>query len=361
MSIGTLSRQLTSGRLGLLARVGRLLLPFYRMAFLAGASRSDLLPVLAKGPVSLEDVARSLGVSPDDAKAREALSAWLGCGVGLRVLSEGPAGYALRSRWVRRLAHPEHDPVRALVEELGDLHHRLLLDTPRRLASGTLFTLADQDGALIARSSRIVEPFIAEAVRHHVPPRGELRLLEVGCGTGIHVRHAAACNPRLTAVAVELQPEVAAQARQNLAGWELADRVTVEAGDIRARPPRGDFDLVTLHQNIYYFPVEERPALLAHLREHLAPGGTLLVTSICAGGSVAAQALNLWASATRGAGRLPSRAELEALLGAAGLEQVTSRRLLPGEAMFAVSGRRPGAPAGRHDPPPLVSGPASPP
>src|SRR6202043_2373160 len=123
--------------------------------------------------------------------------------------------------------------------------------------SGELFSLADQDGELIARSSRVLEAFQAEVIQREVPDRGALRLLEIGCGSGVYLRYAANRNPSLTALGLELQPAVAEMARKNLRNWGLEARVSVEDGDFRERTPGELFDVATLYNNIYYFPVEE--------------------------------------------------------------------------------------------------------
>jgi len=74
-------------------------------------------------------------------------------------------------------------------------------------------TLGDQDGRLIARSSRVLEPILGEAVDNVVLVGGAMRLLEIGCGSGVYVRRAAARNPQLTALGLELQPVVAEMAK----------------------------------------------------------------------------------------------------------------------------------------------------
>ena len=243
--------------------------------------------------------------------------------------------YALRGWLARRLAQPQHDAAVALIEEAGTLHHALLLHGLSRLRAGNGFTLADQHGDLIARSSRLLEPFVYEAVDAVIPPTGAVRLLEIGCGSGTYIRRAVALNARLTAVGLELQPVVAEQARENLRAWGLAERVTVEVGDVRARSADPSFDVATLHNNIYYFPVAERPQLLAHVRGFLGPGGRLLITTACHGGRAEADMLNVWAALTDGCGRLPAAEELERQLRAAGYANVRSRRLIPGQAYYA--------------------------
>jgi len=82
--------------------------------------------------------------------------------------------------------------------------------------------------------------------------------------------------------------------------------VRIEVGDIRDRATDEAFDIVTLYNNIYYFPVEERVPLLRHVGTFLKADGMLLVTTCCQGGSVGVEALNLWGAATATGGRLPS-------------------------------------------------------
>lgn len=193
---------------------------------------------------------------------------------------------------------------------------------------------------MIARSSRILEAFQAEAIHSAFPANGATRLLEIGCGSGVYIRYAAEENPLLTAVGVELQPAVAEVARTNLRNWGLESRVKVETGDIREKAPDESFDIATLYNNIYYFPVEERVALLSRISGFLRPGGFLLLTTCCQGGSLGTEALNLWGAATKGAGRLPSEDELVTQLRQAGFSKVEARNLLPGDRFMAFQAFR---------------------
>lgn len=71
----------------------------------------------------------------------------------------------------------------------------------------------------------------------------------------------------------------------------------------------------------------------------LRPGGRILLTTGCAGGSAGMAALDLWAASTSGCGPLPSPTELVAQLREAGFEEAKAERLLPGESYFAFTGR----------------------
>jgi SAM-dependent methyltransferase len=324
---------LRNGRMQGIREVGALSLPFQRLCFLAAAESAGVLRALAAGPAPAARLAAELGIAP---AAGEAFAAWLEVGARLGALRRVGEGFALRSRLARRLARPEHDALAAHLTEIASLHHALLTETPERLRAGRRFQLGDQDGVVIARASRLLEDVVHEAIDSVVPRRGALRLLEIGCGSGTHVRRAAERNPELTALALELQPEVAAEARRNLAAWGLAGRIEVEPGDVRARAPEPAFDLATLHQNIYYFPVEERAGVLSHVRGFLRPGGRLLVTTGCRSRTPAMSLLDLWGALTEGCGRLPEPEELVAQLRQADFQAVRARNLLaPCERFYA--------------------------
>lgn len=327
-----------SGRLLLLARASGLATPFYRVCFLAGLSTSGLLEALRNGPGRLEELADRLGVEPG---LRSSLEAWLDFGVRLGELRRGPGGYSLRSSLAKHLAEPEHDDVAALFEEIASMHHLFITQLPARLSDGALFTLQDQDGTIVARSSRTLEPLVREAVDQAVPIAGPLRLLEVGCGSGVYLRHAALRNPELSALGLELQPEVAEVARRNLADWGITGRIRVEQGDVRDLHPGPNYDLVTLHNNIYYFPMEERVELLRHLRGFLRSGGSLLLTTGCRGGTPVMEMLNLWGAATQGCGPLPAPEEQVEQLREAGYSDVRATSLVPGDRYYFFLARNP--------------------
>jgi 4-hydroxy-2,2'-bipyrrole-5-carbaldehyde O-methyltransferase len=336
MSFKPFFRLLRDGQLSALLGATAELKSFYRLTYLAAAGEAGLLNRLASGPATFDSLAEFYATN---SRGREALEAWLQFGVRLRLLSLGPRGYALRAL-ARKLARPENNPVLAMVEEVVELHHKLITATIPKLRAGELWSLTAQNGELIARSSRVLEAFQAEIIRSTFPARGALRLLEIGCGSGIYLRYAAERNPSLTALGVELQLAVAEMARKNLRGWGLESRVKIETGDIREKVPNEPFDIATLYNNIYYFPVEKRVALLDHIGSFLRPGGFLLLTTCCQGGSLGAEALNLWGAATRGAGRLPAEGEMVSHLRQAGYSTVKTTNLLPGDRFVAFQAFR---------------------
>ncbi len=341
----TLWTAVRNGELTLLLSLRSRARSFYRTCFASTLASSGWLRLLANGPVTLDRLAAEIARDgqngsrrPGRSVDRDALEAWLNLGVSLGELELGPQGYRVRSRFLSKLLSPSRDAIVAFLEEVVSLHHDLITETPARLEKGRRFELAEQNGRLIARSSKVLEPLVLEAIESVIPSRGEVRLLEIGCGSGVYIRHAAR-NPQLRAVGLELQPDVAAMARENLRAWRLEDRVSIETGDVRRRPARAIFDVVTLHNNIYYFSVEERVDVLRHVRGFLKPGGRLLVTAVCQGGSISMEMLNLWATMTQGCGRVPALAELIAQMHEAGFDSVSSRSLIPNDRYYSFVGR----------------------
>ncbi len=332
MKLKTASAMFRGGKPRLFLKIKSMLKPLVRISFLSAAASEGLLRALAAGPVDFAELATQFVPDP---RRHEAFRAWLQLGVHLGELKATENRYALRGFCARHLAEPVNDPFAALVEEIATLYTRLAGQTLTRLRSGKTWTLADQDGAVIARSSRTLEPLVFEAIEATLPRKGQIDLLEVGCGSGVYIRRAAELNPQLRAVGFELQPEVATLARANLEQWALAERAEVLTGDIRQVSLPNRFDVATLHNNIYYFPIDERVALLRQLRALLSPGGTLLLTTGCQGGSLIMEMLNLWCTTTEGCGPLPGVDEMTAQLGEAGFGSVRAQSLLPGESYYA--------------------------
>jgi SAM-dependent methyltransferase len=335
MKLATLVSLVRSGGLPVLLSTARAMRPYHRLAFIAAGVSSGFFAKLSARPVSLDQLAAELLGDPS---MRDGLEAWLELGVSLGELARDSTGYRLRGRLSRKLVDSEHDAAAAFVEEAATLHNTLIGEAPRYLRDGRRFTHADQRGHLVARSSRLAEPFIGEAVDDLIPTRGALRLLEIGCGSAIHIRRAAARNAELTALGLELQADAADLARENVRRWGLSDRVTIEVGDVMGRTPEAAFDVATLHQNIYYFPVAERVCVLRHVRAFLKPGGRLLLTTVCRGRGSAGAILDLWGAMTTGCGRLPAHAEMVEQMEQAGFAAVKRTRLIPGESFYAFVG-----------------------
>lgn len=313
-----------------------LMAPVHRAAWLGAALRHEVLARLAEAPATFDELAASLAPEPS---GRAGLRAWLRHGLLLKEIKLADGRYHLHSRLARMLVDPAFAGLAGYLEALTGLHARGIGTVLDRLKEGETFSLADLDARLVARTSELLAPVLTEEIERAVPSSGPLALLELGCGRGHYLRVAAERNPELTAVGVEMDFAVADAAGAAMEWHELADRVRIVAEDLRRVTLDRTFEVVTLFNLLYYFPVAERADVIAASARHVAPGGQLVVGSSCGGGTLGNNMLDVWFSSMAECGPLPKPDAVVAAMEAAGLEVEAPRRALPGEAYFVFVGR----------------------
>ena len=324
MKLRTLLGFLSRTPLRLVRNMEKTLHEFFRATFVSAGLSEGIFSVLKNGPVSPEGILKALGAEGDPEK----LKAWLDLGVSLGELERGPQGYGLKGVLSRGLSDDANDTWRAYLIARVEVFHRYILRTPAFITQGRSFEEKKSHGELFARSSRTVEPLIIRLMEDLIPRNAPIRLLEVGCGSGIYLEKACSLNPDLKAVGLELQDDVAQYAAENIRLWGLDDRVSIMTADIRDFSADRDFDILTFHNLIYYFPLRERVDLLGRLVGLLKPGGRLVLTTLCQGEDPAIQLMNVWASMTEGCGPLPKSDQLASQLREAGFVDIRSSKVL---------------------------------
>jgi SAM-dependent methyltransferase len=307
--------------------------PFVRLHFLAVATDLGLLEELGRRPATTGQLGARLAIG-DPAL----LDAFLRLGATLGELRCRAGRWSLRGRRSTALAMPQAETMRALVQEALRYDAAVYAGLGAHLRGAPPGDYLHTTGAVIAAASRLVEPVLAPLLRSLVAERRPRRVLDVGCGTGVYLVHAAAASgPQLTGLGVELDAGVVDLARRLLADAGLAERFPVRHADIRTVGlPAASFDLVLLFQNIYYFAEDERPDLLRRLHGLLAPGSALVVASLFTGRSLAAAHYDVLFRATAGCAPLPRRQELDRQLRDAGFTSTQWVRLIPRESFHAV-------------------------
>jgi SAM-dependent methyltransferase len=320
------------GRLALMGDVKALA----RLYFLSSAQRIGLLSELEGPPASADSLTARLGVEHSDL-----FGALLRLGVFLRELSFDGERYRVVGARSKAFLGDGGDGLAAMVEEMTTYYASVFEHLPATLRGGPRGDYLEATAELVARSSRILEPFLIEFVRRVAGTGKPTRLLEIGCGSGTYVRHAAECNPQLTGVAVDLREDVVRTAATNLASWGVGDRFRVVAADIRTPPADigGPFDLVTLYNNIYYFEPEEWPELVRRVRGWLAPGGALALVSMMRGDTLGSLGADIVFRCTEGLAPLPHLNNLTATLRVGGFHDITSAKLVPGESVYGIIAR----------------------
>jgi len=310
---------------------------FLRLHFLDAAARSGLADAL-RAPATREELAARLG-----AARPELLHALLDVGRALGELGLDRGRYRARGRALRAMQAADGDSLAAMAEAFVTYYNSAYANLPARLAGGPQGDYLDWIGPVVARFSRMIEPYVAGFVAEAVQGRPGLRVLDAGCGSGIYLRMVAEANPGAVGLGLDKDPAVAEQARANLAAWGLGGRFAAAAGDVLdpGLDPGPGFDLVLFANLAYYFPPAEREAVYGRLARLLAPGGSLaLVCSFAGQGrDLFAANLNVATCSMRGCWPLPGLEETRSQLSRAGLSRQTAARLMPGSTLYGILAR----------------------
>jgi 4-hydroxy-2,2'-bipyrrole-5-carbaldehyde O-methyltransferase len=314
------------------AALARDFVGWLRVEFLGTAAATGVLAALT-GPRTLDELVTDLGVV--DA---ELLDGFLRVGESVGALAYHEGRWRLDGVRARAMVDADVDGLAAVPEEAAVYGADVYLRLGERLAGAPRGVYLDRHGELVARTSRVAEPVLGPLLVDLVRRRGARRVLDVGCGSGINLRHVARAGAEVRGVGVDLDPAVVDLAARNLRAWGLADRFEVRRADVRVPPAdlAGPWDLVLLMQNVYYFAGDDRTALLRRLRE-LAPTAALVVATAVRGtGDPFAAHLDVVLRSTAGNTPLPTIDELQDDLSAAGFTTVEVRQLAPLQPMRAV-------------------------
>jgi len=303
------------------------------VAAVGAGLRSGVLDRLAAATESTTDLAVGLGWPREDL-----LDSLLRVLAAMRLVR--PTG----NRWSltrRGRALLEDDVLRAAYEGFADYHVGVYRDIEEQLAGGPGRRDVADKGEVIARLSRMMDPFVYGAVDRELREHAPRRVLDVGCGSGSHLAHMLSSRPDATGVGVEVDAAAAALARTSLAAAGLTDRARVVEGDVRslvATPE--EFDLALVANVLYYLPEPERVPVLRAVGHQVRRGGVVLVVTTTLDDSMFSRHFDLLLRAQEGAMSLPSTELLCRALREAGLEPGQPRRIAPGEPLTAVTAVR---------------------
>lgn len=113
---------------------------------------------------------------------------------------------------------------------------------------------------------------VLETIDAWATPAG--RVLDIGCGTGFLLENLAVRG--FSGTGVDLSPESVQFAQDRLRRIGAADRLEARVGSAY-EPPDGEYDLVTITDVLEH--LEDPRACLRAVRERLAPGGLVVVST----------------------------------------------------------------------------------
>lgn len=307
---------------------------FIRIHFHYAAIKSGLVEALRE-PVSKDDLREKLSVVRP-----ELLDSLLDLGLALGELSFNDELYSPRGRFFRSLMSRDGEGLAGLVEALVDYYNSVYRQFTPRLTGAPLGDYLPEIGHTVARASRVVEPYVKTFLKAVLPTNGAVRVLDVGCGSAGYLLHCSRINPRSVGLGLEMDPNVAALAEENLLKWGINDRFQILAGDFRRPPGELDraYDFVFFFNAVYYFPPDERIDVFRRLKQYLAPRGKLVV--ICQfqghGRDIFAANLDTTTRSIQGCWSLPDLAETKNQLTTAGFTRLRVERVMPGASYYGL-------------------------
>jgi SAM-dependent methyltransferase len=305
--------------------------------YLFAAIESGLLEAL-RTPATQSELRQQL-----QAERTEFLDALLELGLSLKEISYKNGVYRLRGSISKSLLKPQGDMLAAVIQATATYYNSIYRQAAARLHGAPSGDYLEEIAGTVARFSQFTEPFLRRFLRDNLPGQGAVRMLDVGCGSGVFLHSAFTANPSCTGLGLEMDPEVARQARSNLERWGMTRDFAVALGDIRQPPPetQGPFEIITLFNLVYYFEEKERIYLFGRLRSMLAAGGVLLVANNMhsQGKDFGAANLNLATCSIKGCTPLPRLEELYDQLRQGGFEEFKTTKIMPGGTFYGIAAR----------------------
>jgi len=172
-------------------------------------------------------------------------------------------------------------------------------------------------------------------------------VLELGCGTGRHLLQVAKAFPQARVVGVDIDPTGMKAARAALEQAQLADRVTLVAGDIAEAVDAAAADAVVMIEVLHEIAPQIRQSVITGCARALKAGGWLVIVDETYPSTLAdARSREFFFPIQTGfeeltwGNVLPTREEQEKLLRAAGLTGDIQRSLI-GEGFTVLATQKP--------------------
>ena len=283
-------------------------------------------------PRSLDELADQLEI-----KERAMLRHLLDHAVRCRLLRRKGELYTMRRSLARVLGSAHGKPVAAMLDEVLTYHNEVFRALPGRLRGEPAVDYLERYASTVAESSRIIEPLILAFMRDELGTTEGKRVLEIGCGAGAYLEYYASLHGEHGGIGVDLDRRVVDLATETIARAHLSDRFEIRHADARSDDAFADgpFDVITAHQNAYYFDAEGRRALWNRCFRALAPGGRVVITTATSGGPMS-DYFDLILRSSRGCTFLPSIDEIMDELAEAGFDSLRKERMLPGDEFWGI-------------------------
>lgn len=307
---------------------------FIRMHFIFSAYESGLLNALST-PSSRDMLIKEL-----DVKRPEVLDALLEVGLASKELDLNSGLFNIKGKRSKAIMGGNGDMLAAMIQANVTYYSDAYRNVSNRLHGGQLGDDLGKIGDLVARFSKIAEPIIKNFISSIVRGRNPMRILDVGCGSGVLLKSAYDSNVNATGIGIDIDEKVVRQARENISTWGISDRFEIRHGDIRhiSGEIMSPFDVITLYNLLYYFDNEARFSLIKNLRDMLSSEGVLAVAMSfhSKGKDMGTANLNMVNSSLKGLTPLPELTDITSVLKKCGFGKIEVHRFMPGSTFYGI-------------------------
>lgn len=326
-------------------RLARVLRGATELALLRAGLELGLFEAL-RTPQSAERLADRLGLASD------LVAAWLRASEAHGLLRTEGDAFALGAftRWL--LDAPEAASLQATLDQAALAWLPRLASLPEWMKGAERPAWGSPEEARRAASvSRLLERRALAALGRVPGASRARRVLDVGCGQGTYLAGFLARHREARGVGIELDPEVAEEARRTLEEAQVSRRGEIRVGDFLALELGGGFDLALLNQSLHYFAPAARASLFLRICDQLAPGGVLAIQTAVAtrdrvsrwlGTAASVATFDLFLRCHRNLYGLPDPEALCRMLREAGFDQVGQVAVVSGGSTRFVWARRAG-------------------
>lgn len=306
---------------------------FVEMQFYSYAAQSGLMNELV-APAGKNDLARSMNITNVDQFEHV-----LKLGTNLKALSFNNGKYSLRGSLAKAMASSSGNPITSMIKEMASYHGDVFRNLPENLRGSGQKDYLGEYGAIVAESSRIIEPFIKSYIYSLLDKSEKYHILEIGCGTAEYFKYYYERNSRNTGVGIDIDVNVVKQAQNDLSKKVYRDNFRILCTDIRSPDTtlQEPFTLITSFQNIYYFTDVERRSLFVDLLARLENGGRFALFSVFPGTTPLSPYFDIILNSTKGCHPVPSINSVIKDLNEAGFKKIRKKRLIPGEELWGIT------------------------
>jgi SAM-dependent methyltransferase len=252
-------------------------MPMMKSSAIISAGRLGLFEALAKGPLSVEQLAENIQSS---LKGTATLADFLITLGYLEKQGERLANTASTQRWFTSLGQVDYTPGLLWTHEawpmMGGLAEAVRSGHPEKTLWDTMVEHSHL-GELFSSYMAAFASDLGPDLLKHIPVSPEQhRLLDLGGSHGLHAIRFCRQYAQLNAVIVDL-PSALTETGATIANEQLAERIRLIPGDLQAMDWGHEHDLVFYLSVAHNHTAEENRQIIARIGQALGKGGLLVI------------------------------------------------------------------------------------